>query len=305
MSVLVTGGCGFIGTALVRALRADGAQVAVVDSRGRFADPEVRSVLGDLRDPTVLAEALTDEVEAVVHLAARTSVLGSLQAPLDTFEVNVGVTTALLERARQTGMPRFVFASTNAVVGAGVTGTELIGEQSALRPLTPYGASKAAAEMIISAYGHGYRLATSVLRLTNVYGPGMRAAGKDSLVPRLMRAAADDRGVEVYGDGRQVRDYVYVGDVVRALRQALDAEPLGTVVIGAGTSISVLDLLAAGREVTGRALPAHHVAARSGEMPAVRVDASRAGQLGLGSRVGLAEGLACTWAEYRPSEAGQ
>ena len=297
MNVLVTGGAGFIGTALVRSLLDDGHDVSVVDSRGAFPDPAVRSVVGDIRDPAVLDRALRADVQVVAHLAARTSVLRSLDAPAETVDVNVAATAALLERARRLDVGQIVFASTNAVVGTGGEPGGLIRETSVLRPLTPYGASKAAAEMLISGYASGYQMHASTLRFTNVYGPGMLAAGKDSVVARLMRAAAGDRGIDVYGDGTSVRDYIYVGDVVRAIRAGLTGHAEGVIVIGSGKSVSVLDLVALAREVTGRELPLSHLPAQAGEMAAVRVDISHADELGLGPRVDLRQGLHETWLE--------
>lgn len=295
LRVLVTGGCGFIGTALVRALHARGDRVAVLDTRGAFPEPEVASIVGDVRDPEARQSALAEQTDAIVHLAARTSVLGSLQAPEETFAVNASATMALLELARMRGVQRFVFTSTNAVVGAGTGDGELIDERSTLRPLTPYGASKAAAEMAIQGYAAAYGVGAATLRLTNVYGPGMGEAGKDSIVARLLRLDADGGALEVYGDGGQVRDYVYVDDVVRALTGGIDGGFSETVVLGAGRSVSVLELVTLAGQAAGRELPVRHGAARGGEMRAVRVDISRARELGIAPRVDLGEGLRETW----------
>jgi UDP-glucose 4-epimerase len=190
-----------------------------------------------------------------------------------------------------------VLASTNAVVGAyGGTFTE----QVPLRPLTPYGATKAAAEMLVSGYGGAYGLRTPVLRLTNVYGPGMRA--KDSFVPRMLKAAARDEGVQVYGDGLQRRDLVHVHDVARAFAMAVEPTwPSGPTIVGSGTSVTVLDMLEAARAATGRSIPADHVPAKHGEMPAVVVDVSRARSLGWEASVSLTEGMATAWADLAPA----
>ena len=147
-------------------------------------------------------------------------------------------------------------------------------ETAQLRPLTPYGATKAAAEMLMSAYTASYGLRCACLRLTNVYGPGMQA--KDSIVARLMRAIRLGRTFEIYGDGRQVRDYVHVSDVIAAVKLGLDHEDWkGPTVIGSGTSLSVLEVVDAVREVTGAEFTVEHGPARPGEMPAVIVDPSR------------------------------
>jgi UDP-glucose 4-epimerase len=212
--------------------------------------------------------------------------------------VNVDVTAALLELCRERGVGAFVMASTNAVVGAH---DGALTEGVALAPLTPYGATKAAAEMLMSGYHGAYGIRTVALRLTNVYGPGMHH--KDSFVPRLMRAAADDAGVTVYGDGAQRRDLVHVSDVVRAFAMAVVDWPSGPVIIGSGRSCSVLDLVAAAREATGCPIPVTHVEAKAGEMPAVVVDLGEARRRGFEPQVSLVEGLRTAWADVAPSVA--
>src|SRR5262249_18262529 len=152
--------------------------------RHAYPDPGVPTVLGDLRDPGVRDSAVTPGLTGIVHLGAVTSVLGSLADPALVYEANVAATPGLLGLARGRGVPRFLMASTNAVTGD--VGTSTIHEELPTRPLTPYGATKAAAEMLLSGYAGGYGMGTCAVRLTNVYGPGM--AAKDSFVPRIMRA---------------------------------------------------------------------------------------------------------------------
>jgi UDP-glucose 4-epimerase len=293
-AVLVTGGAGFIGTALVRALLDRGVEVIVADIHpSTEAGADV--VTGDLRRREILDQALARPVDAIVHLAAETSVLASMSRPVEVYETNVALTLSLLERCRVDGIRSFVLASTNAVVGD--VGNEVIDEESPLRPLTPYGATKAAAEMLVSAYSSSYGVAGCALRLTNVYGPGMLQ--KDSLVARMMRACLAQGSVEIYGDGNQVRDYLYIDDAVQGMILALDERLIGPLTLGSGASTSVNDLRHLLPDVTGVALAPPHVAARPGEMAAVRVRIDRARGLGFHPRTSLSRGLAATWDSFR------
>jgi UDP-glucose 4-epimerase len=304
--VLVTGAAGFIGRAVVAALRERDVPVTAVD-REPPPPPDTQSswdegvtvITGDLAEQEVCISAFETRPRAVVHLAALTSVLRSVDAPMRTFAENVTITQVLLELSRGSGVGSFVLASTNAVVGD--VGTATITAELPLHPLTPYGATKAAGEMLLSAYSGSYGLSTAALRFTNVYGPGM--SHKDSFVPRLMRAALTDSGVRIYGDGKQRRDLVYVDDVVAAILLALETGYSGRAIVGSGNSVSVLELVDTVRAVTGTAIPAEHVDAPAGEMPAVVVDISASAEtLGYKPTVSLPDGLARTWQYFRAAQ---
>src|SRR5450755_285606 len=176
-----------------------------------------------------------------------------------------------------------------------------ITEDMALRPLTPYGATKAAGEMLLSSYSSSYGIAGCALRFSNVYGPGM--AEKDRVVPRLMRAARDGHGVEIYGDGTQIRDLVHVDDIVAGPFAAWKAKFTGPMILGAGESVAVNDILAAARSVTSAELPVTYVPPKPGEMPAVIVDISRARSIGYEPEQDLKSGLSTVWPEF--AEAAQ
>jgi len=291
--VLVTGGAGFIGRRLVRALTAAGHEVAVVDLRP-YAGDAVEMVTGDIRDDAVLARAVRPGTDTIIHLAAITSVVDSIDDPVGTYQTNVAATASLLELARTTGVTTFLLASTNAVVGN--VGDETITERSPLRPLSPYGATKAAAEMLLSCYAGVYGMTTCAMRFSNVYGPGMQQ--KDSFIPRLMRAARDGEGVQVRGDGSMVRDVVHVDDVVQGILAAWRAGHIGPVILGSGQSVSVMDMVEAARSVTGAPLPVEHVPVGPGEMPAVLLDTSVARGLGYVPGYDLKSGLATVWPEF-------
>lgn len=300
--VLVTGGSGFVGRHVVSELAADGARVRVVDLRPH-PDPAVDVVLGDITDRAVLDRALDGGFESIVHLAAVTSVLRSLEHPVLTYQTNVTGTANLLQAGRAAGVSSLAFASTNAVVGP--MQSPKISEADTLAPLTPYGSTKAAAEMLMSAYTASYGLRCACLRLTNVYGPGMQA--KDSIVARLMRAIRLRTTFEIYGDGTQVRDYVHVSDVVQAIRLALlSAQWAGPVVVGSGISLSVLEVVEAVRAVSGAELSVRHGPPKAGEMPAVIVDPGRARAAGWSPRFPrLEDGLVGVWEEWSTAKVEQ
>src|SRR5260370_2163424 len=297
--VLVTGGAGFIGRRLVRALLAEGHEVTVADLRA-FPDPEVRTVVGDLCAPDAAARAVEPGTEVIIHLAAVTSVLASVQDPVSTHRLNVDATARLLELARDNEVGTFLLASTNAVVGN--VGSAVITEQTVLRPLTPYGATKAAGEMLLGSYASCYGMTGAALRFSNVYGPGMTE--KDSFIPRLMRAARDGEGVKVRGDGTMLRDVVHVDDVVQGTLLAWRAGHNGPLILGAGRSVSVNEMVTIARQVTGAAIPAETVPVPRGEMPAVVLDISAAKALGYQPRHTLETGMATVWPGFDPKALG-
>jgi len=295
--VLVTGGAGFIGRRVVRALLAEGHDVTVADLRA-FPDTEVRSVVGDLCDPGGPARAVRPGTDAIIHLAAVTSVLSSVQDPISTHRLNVDATARLLELAREYEVGTFLLASTNAVVGGGTAPGEVITERSVLRPLTPYGATKAAGEMLLGSYANCYGITGAALRFSNVYGPGMTE--KDSFIPRLMRAARDGEGVQVRGDGSMLRDVVHVDDVVQGVAVAWRSRHNGPLILGSGQSVTVSEMVTTARRVTGAPIPAEHVPVPRGEMPAVVLDISAARALGYRPAFDLETGMATVWPDFAP-----
>jgi len=209
-----------------------------------------------------------------------------------------GVVRALLDEGRQvTSADKHAvadLASTNAVTGD--VGQATITEQTPLRPVTPYGASKAEAEMLLAAYAASYGLTGAALRFSNAYGPGSQT--KDRLVPRLMRAARDGKGVQIYGDGTQPRDLVHVDDVGAGILAAWRSGHARPLIIGSGEPVTVNEVVAAARSVTGAEIPAEHVPPKPGEMPAVIIDISAARALGCRPGYDLKAGIATVWPEF-------
>jgi UDP-glucose 4-epimerase len=295
---VVTGAAGFIGGTLVTALQRRGVVVTGIDLRPP-ADTSYPFQIGDLTDPAFARSTVAEGAQrpdVVFHLAARTSVVQSQKDPEAVYQNNVSTTQSLLEACRRNGVPSFVLASTNAVVGN--SPDPLLSEASVLRPLTPYGATKAAAEMLCSAYASSYGMAAAAVRLTNVYGPGM--SGKDSLIIRFFRAALSGAAVKVYGDGQQVRDYVFVDDAVAGFLLAWDKKLHGPLLIGGGKSVDVHEVHKIACAATGIAIKSEESPPVGGEMRAVRVDLSLARSLGYEPKHDLKSGLELTWKALRP-----
>jgi UDP-glucose 4-epimerase len=242
---LVTGGAGFIGSHLVDALLARGDEVSVVDhlSRGHEANlaREARLFKADVRDVPAMLEAFAAvRPEVVFHLAAQIDVRRSVEDPALDAHVNVGGTAAILEAARASGARRVVLASTAGVYGD--PPAIPTAEDSPVRPLSPYGAGKAAAEAYLQLYERLHGISTLALRMANVYGPRQNPHGEAGVIAIFCGAAAAGRGVTVFGDGRQTRDFVYVGDVVSAFVAAGDASASGALNVSTGTETSMVEL---------------------------------------------------------------
>jgi UDP-glucose 4-epimerase len=301
-TVLVTGGCGFIGVNLARHLRAAGYRTAAFDdlSTGTRADGEAAGydeiIEGDIRDAAALAKA-ADGVTAVVHLAAHTGVVPSVEDPRHDSDVNVGGTLNALLAARDGGANTFVFASSGAPLGS----VEPPGHEGlAPRPLSPYGASKLAGEGLCSAFAGSYGLATTVLRFTNVYGP--YSYHKGSVVARCLKRIMDGKSLVVYGDGEQTRDFLYVDDLCGAVLAALDRRPVGELYqLGTGveTSINELVTLLLALAPEG-SVAVEHEPARAGEVERAYSDITKARRdLGYDPCTPLPDGLATTYAWFR------
>jgi UDP-glucose 4-epimerase len=238
---LITGGCGFIGTALIKNLvRNRRHRIRVLDdlsigSRedlGRVCDfnevsienpsydpPElsfetIQLVVGDIRDSETCLMCARD-IDVIVHLAANTGVASSVENPRTDLEANVIGTLNVLEAARQKGVKRFVFASSGAPAGEV---EPPIHEEIAPHPVSPYGASKLAGEGYCSAYYRTFGLKTVVLRFGNVYGTG--SSHKSSIVAKFIRQGLKGETCEIYGDGTQTRDFIYIDDLVDAISKA-------------------------------------------------------------------------------------
>ncbi len=297
---LVTGGAGFIGSHLVEALLARGAQVHVLDdfSTGALENlaavkrhPDLSIQQGDIRDPQAVAEALAG-VEVVFHLAAFVSVPQSIEQPLPSLDINVQGTARVLEAARRAGVQRVVLASSAAVYG----------DHSALpltedlppRPLSPYAVGKVADEGLAYVYTH-LGLPTVALRFFNVYGPRQRADSPyAAVIPLFIERLRQGQAPVIYGDGRQTRDFIFVQDVVTALLVAARSKqaPGRVYNVCTGRGVSLLDLLAELYRYFPRAPEPRFAPPRAGDIRHSVGSAARAArELGFQARTSLARGL--------------
>lgn len=246
MHILVTGGAGFIGAHLVRALLRQGHRVRVFDNLSsgsfeRLADSNAELLCGDVRDEAGVTEAMQG-IDLVFHLAALVSVAESLERPQTAYASNMLGTVHVLEAARRWRVHRVVQASTCAVYGN--TEALPVTEATPPQPLSPYAGSKLAAEQAGLLYQQLYGLETVALRFFNVYGPGQDPASPyAAVVPRFVDALRRGEQPSIFGDGLQSRDFIFVGDIVRALGAAASKRtPGGLYNIGTGRETTVLDL---------------------------------------------------------------
>jgi UDP-glucuronate 4-epimerase len=231
--VLVTGGAGFIGSHLVDRLLDEGRRVIVMDSFDTFYDPAIkrrnisaaldhdgyRLVEADIRDEAAVEALLASEpIDAVIHLAARAGVRPSIEQPGLYTSVNLSGTTTLLEACGRHGVGRFVFGSSSSVYGNNEK-APFSEEDPVDRPISPYGATKKAGEVLCYAFHHLTGMKMACLRFFTVFGPRQRP---EMAIHKFARILADDGEVEQYGDGSSARDYTYVGDIVDGIVRALD-----------------------------------------------------------------------------------
>ncbi|HEX3174636.1 MAG TPA: NAD-dependent epimerase/dehydratase family protein [Solirubrobacterales bacterium] len=306
MKALVTGGAGFIGSNLVDALLARGDEATVVDDLstgqrqnldGALADGATLVEL-DIREAAPLAELVAEtRPDVVFHLAAQIDVRKSLADPAFDAAVNVGGTANVLEAARAAGTPRVVFISTGGAIYGEGKGKELpLAEDAPIEPFSAYGQSKFAAEGYLALYERLYGLSGVSLRLGNVYGPRQDPLGEAGVIAIFCGKLRGGERPTVYGDGKQTRDYIYVGDVVAAALAAAGSRASGPINIGTGIETDVLELAARLGELDGATgFKPEFAPPRAGEVQRVSIDPSRAErELRWRPQTGLEEGLRLT-----------
>jgi UDP-glucuronate 4-epimerase len=290
MNLLVTGGAGFIGSHLVEACVARGDTVSVVDNFNDFYDPAIKRSNAsafpasvriheiDLCDPaTVSAVLVAEKPDAVVHLAARAGVRPSVQFPELYLQTNILGTFNLLEAARQSSVPRFIFASSSSVYGASRE-FPFREDQALLQTLSPYGASKLAGEQLCSTFSHLYGMQVVCLRFFTVYGPRQRP---DLAIHRFTHLITHGKPIEVYGDGSAARDFTYVADTIQGVLGAIDFQgaPFEIFNLGENETIDLLATIGLIEEALGRKARINFHPPVPGDMPRTYADITKARKL--------------------------
>jgi len=304
MNLLVTGGAGFIGSHLVERLLSEGHRVVGLDNFDEFYDPALkrrnltralqtpgfRLVEGDLRDEERLRNIFQEEnFEMVAHLAARAGVRPSLENPLLYTEVNIRGTLNLLEACKNSGVRRFVFASSSSVYGNNPK-IPFAEDDPVDNPISPYAATKKAGELICYTYHHLYGLDIACLRYFTVYGPRQRP---EMAIHQFTRLIHQDKKISLFGDGSSRRDYTYIDDAVEGTMGALFREHGYEIYnIGESQTTTLSQLIQSIEEKVGKKARVDYLPAQPGDVQRTFADIRKAGaKLGYRPRTGIQEGL--------------
>jgi len=305
MKILVTGGAGFIGSHTVDALVATGEhQVSIIDdlSAGKRhqVNPGARFHQTDLRDADAVRRVIAEETpETIVHLAAQMDVRRSVADPSFDAQVNIVGFLNLMEAARLQGLRRVIFSSTGGAI-YGEQEKFPAPEDHPLHPVSPYGVAKLATENYLFFYKVQYGIEYTALRYGNVYGPRQDPHGEAGVVAIFCGRMLERKPCTIFGDGKQTRDYVFVGDVARANLAASKKSVSGAVNIGTGIETSVNDLYHTLGTVADVTTGPEYAPARPGEQSRSVISPARAGaELDWRPEVGLARGLDLTFSYFK------
>lgn len=310
---VVTGGLGFIGSAFVRLVLRDhpDVRITVLDAmtyaanpanlRAVADDPRYRFVRGDICDGSAVRAAIDGGADAIVNFAAETHVDRSILAPEQFLKTDVLGTHVLLEAVREQGVERFLQVSTDEVYGHVEQGSSV--EHHAISPRSPYAASKAGGDLQVLAYGTTFDTPVLITRGSNTYGPYQYP---EKLIPLFVTNLIDDTPVPIYGDGRQIRDWLHVDDHARGILHVLEHGKLGEIYnLSGGNSRENIEITKVLLAATGRSWDTHvkHVTDRAGHDRRYSLDASKAARLGWSPAVEFERGLRDTVEWYQANEA--
>ncbi len=303
MNILVTGGAGFIGSHLVEKCLALGHSVAILDDFNDFYDPAIKraNVAGfrghaqiheaDLRDAGAVSRIVHGgKFDAIAHLAARAGVRPSIRDPKLYIDTNITGTWHLLEAAHASGVPRFISASSSSVYG--VLKTAPFREDMALTAtISPYAATKLAAEQLCSNYAHLYGMRTINLRFFTVYGPRQRP---DLAIHSFTKSIDEETPINQFGDGSTRRDYTYIDDIIQGVVACLgfEGEKCEVFNLGESQTTTLAEIIAAIERALGKKAVIHKMPEQPGDVPLTFADIGKArAQLGYDPRTQIAEGI--------------
>ncbi len=302
MKVLVLGGCGFIGSHLVNGLLAAGHKVRVFDRapelyRAPLAKVDYR--FGDFADAPLLAEAL-EGMEVVYHLISTTVPSTSNLDPIADVQGNLINTLRLLQLLVQKNIPKIVFLSSGGTV-YGIPETVPIPESHPLRPICSYGVVKVAIENYLQMFHQLHGLEYVVLRASNTYGERQGHAGVQGVIGTFMGKMLAGEPIEIWGDGKVVRDFIYVGDLAELCVLAGPLEVSGTYNVGSGVGYSINEIIATLTMVTHRSIESIYKVGRGYDVPEVVLDIAQAAKVfGWHPNINLECGIECTWRWAKP-----
>lgn len=300
MNILVTGGVGFIGRWVVKKLLADKNKVWVIDNLSNTTienldeyrnNPDLNITIGDIKEKTLLSELFANKFDVCVHLAASIIVQDSINHPKETFENDVVGTFNVLEEARRYNT-KVVFMSTCMVYDTASV-KESISELHPTKAASPYAGAKLAGENMVQSYFHAYGLPTVILRPFNTYGPFQKSNGEGGVVPIFIEKELGEETLEIYGDGHQTRDLMYVEDCAEFVVQAAYSNKVHGEIVnaGLGQDITINDLAALISKNKDRIKHIEHIHPQS-EIPKLVCDYSKAkDMLGWEPHVSLEEGI--------------
>lgn len=300
MAVLVTGGTGFVGGHLVDALVYAGQETHIIDRHtaadGRYISPDATLHVADIGSPDLQRIVADIAPETIYHLAAQISVPMSGEEPIADANTNIIGTLNLLESARRLHqMPKFVLVSTGGAIYGDIGDAPSASEDLPCNPISPYGASKLAAESYMGVYRNLCGLRHTIIRPGNVYGPRQTPRGGAGVVAIFAKAMLANEPITIFGDGSTARDYIYVDDIVRAILAASSSDHVGPFNISSGIPTTVSQVFHALRQRIGYEIQPQYADERATDVPGIVLDIGRAKeQLGWTPTTSFEDGIAMT-----------
>lgn len=304
MNVLVTGGAGFIGAHVVNYLITKGHNVSVLDNLSLGIKENVNTkanlIIGDIGDADVVTKSLQN-IDAVIHMAGLIVVEDSVKDPIKYSQVNVLGTVTLLDCMRKENVKKFIFSSSACVYG---TPEKLpITENEPIKPDNPYGATKAAVETFLQAFSVNYNMDTIILRYFNPYGPGEMHIPETHAIPSFIKAALAKRPIPLYWNGEQIRDFIYIDDLVKAHVDVLDLHGYQIFNVGTENGIKVKDVVEKIFNIVGYKVPIEDLGERAGDVMANYASSAKINKsIGWQAKTSLEDGLRKTIQFYKDTE---